>query len=143
LVVASASSVNLIVAALQLKLVESVLRAIQAPNPLAPGGSAGRAEECCDRYCPGTIRPEPRYLPRHVIVPTPRYLPRHVIQPMPRIESDSLPRVESKGPNITPGPQPPWKVLPWQEPALAPNVIKIIIRQPDMVGKGNLIDLFL
>lgn len=140
---ASASSVNLIVATLQLRLVESVLRAIQAPNPLAPGKSSGRTEECCDRYCPGSIRPEPRYLPRHVIVPTPRYLPRHVIQPMPRIDAQCLPRAESKGPNITPGPQPPWKVLPWQEPALPANVIKIIIRQPDMVAKGNLIDLFL
>ncbi|HEY1921329.1 MAG TPA: hypothetical protein VGG44_01080 [Tepidisphaeraceae bacterium] len=139
----STSSVALIAAALQLKLVESVLRAIQAPNPLAPGGSLGKSEHCCDQFCPGTLRPEPRYLPRHVIVPTPRYLPRHVIQPTPRIEVDCLPRTESKAPNITPGPVPPWKVLPWQEPAQPANVIKIIIRQPDMVGKGNLIDLFM
>jgi len=81
-----------------------------------------------------------------VIVPTPRYLPRHVIQPTAQADVECLPRGVTKGPNITPGPPPPWKVLPGKEwgaePALPANVIKIIIRQPDMVGKGNLIDLF-
>lgn len=139
----SVSNANLIAATLQLQLVQSLLRAIQAPNPLGPGGSLGSGERCCDRYCPSPVQPEPRYLPRHVIVPTPRYLPRPVIHPMPRIEPQCPPRVESKGPNITPGPPPPWKALPWQEPSPPPNVIKIAIRQPDIVTKGNLIDLFL
>ncbi|MGD0461547.1 MAG: hypothetical protein ABSB74_03560 [Tepidisphaeraceae bacterium] len=137
------SSVNLIAATIQLQLVQSLLRAIQAPNPLTAGGSPCPEAWCCDRYCPGPIQPEPQYLPRHVIVPTPRYLPRPVIHPMPRIEPQCPPRVEAKPPNITPGPPPPWKVLPWQEPSPPPNVIKITIRQPDIVGKGNLIDLFL
>jgi hypothetical protein len=145
--VSAISNINLIVATLQLELVQSLVGAIRkADAESAAQLSAGRAlAEGRDRYCPGPITPGPRYLPRPVIHPTPRYLPRPVIHPTPRVAPQcpppSCPRV--KAPEITPAPPPPWKILPGQEPALPPNVIKIFIRQPDIVGKGALIDLFL
>jgi hypothetical protein len=98
-----------------------------------------------DAYCPRTITPEPRYLPREVLHPTPRYLPRPVLHPYPAVEPSPLPPPYPKTtvPHITAGPQPPWKILPWQEPSPPPNVIKVIVHPPDMLTKGTLIDLFI
>jgi hypothetical protein len=144
--VTAGSNVNLIVAALGLQEVRSVLSAIRTADLESAKFSANRIPaESCDRYCPGAIRPEPRYLPRQLIHPTPRYLPRPVIHPTPRFEPAGPPAGSSKTtpPNLTPAPPPPWKTLPWHEPVVPPNVIKVIIRPPDIAGKGMLIDLFL
>ncbi|HEX4053039.1 MAG TPA: hypothetical protein VHX86_02115 [Tepidisphaeraceae bacterium] len=142
---ASTSSISLIVATLGLQEVQSVLAAIRTADLQSAARLSGgvAAAQPCDRYCPGSISPQARYLPRPVIHPTPRYLPRPVIHPQPRIEPQCPPRPETKAPNITPPPPSPWKTLPWQEPVPAPNVIKMIIRPPDIAGKGMLIDLFL
>jgi hypothetical protein len=138
------SSANLIAATLQLQLVQSVLGAIRAAD------RQGAARFACpeqpgDRFCREVVTPEPRFLPRPVIHPTPRYLPRPVIHPTPRIEEPCVPPPchKAKVPHITAGPQPPWKTLPWQEPAASPHVIKMIVRAPDTVTKGTLVDLFL
>jgi hypothetical protein len=98
-----------------------------------------------DTYCPRTITPEPRYLPRQVLHPTPRYLPRPVLHPSPRVEPSPLPPPIPRAsvPHITAGPPPPWKILPWQEPPRPLNVIKMVVRPPDMLTKGMLIDLFI
>lgn len=98
-----------------------------------------------DNYSPRTITPEPHYLPRQVLHPTPRYLPRPVLHPSPRVEPSfcASPSPKSGLPHIAAGPQPPWKILPWQEPTPPPDVIKMIVRLPDSVTKGTLIDLFM
>jgi hypothetical protein len=142
--VAAVSNVNLLVASLDLQLVQSLLGAIRA----ADRHSAAQlpvAVSPVDSYCPRPVlHPTPRYLPRPVLHPTPRYMPRPVIHPRPRVEpSCSAPCPKASVPHITAGPQPPWKILPWQEPAAPPNVIKITVRPPDMLTMGNLIDLFL
>ncbi|MGD0139216.1 MAG: hypothetical protein ABSD28_10085 [Tepidisphaeraceae bacterium] len=143
--VAAVSNVNLLVASLDLQMVQSLLGAIRAADRHG-AGQLPVAVSPIDSYCRRpVIHPQPRYLPRPVLHPTPRYLPRPVIHPQPRVEPpcSSPPCPKSSVPHITAGPQPPWKILPWQEPAAAPNVIKIIMRPPDIVTKGNLLDLFL
>jgi hypothetical protein len=143
--VPSASSVNLLVATLSLIEVRSVLNAIHR----ADAETAARLPTILDArfvdsFVHETITPAPRYLPRQIIHPTPRYLPRPVVHPFPRVEpSHPLPPCSTaRTPHITAGPQPPWKILPWQEPPKPASVIKVTVRPPDMLTKGTLIDLF-
>ena len=144
---AAVSNVNLLVASLQLQLTQSIITAIRTADltTAAQRGSPGCAVDtfcCCERRA---ITPQPRYLPRRVLHPTPRYLPRPVLHPRARIEPLPAPPAgpSAKTPKITAGPQPPWKTVPWQEPLPPADVIKIVVRQPDTVTKGTLIDLFL
>jgi len=143
--VSTVSGASLIAATLNLQLVQSVLSAIRTADLYSASHSFPRGAWCCDRYCPGPITPQTRYLPRPVIHPRPRYLPRPVLHPRPRIEPlpPPPPAPSAKVPHITAGPPPPWKTLPWQEPAATPNVVKMFVRAPDTVTKGTLIDLFL
>lgn len=144
---AAVSNVNLLVATLQLQLTQSIIAAIRTADltTAAHRGSPGCPVDtfCCGGR--GTITPEPRYLPRRVLHPTPRYLPRPVLHPRARIEPRPVPppAPSAKTPTITAGPQPPWKTVPWKEPLPAADVIKVVVRQPDTVTKGTLIDLFL
>ena len=142
----SVAPAGLLVAAIDLQIVQSVLSAIHnADAESAAARGPTLANPNCDTYCPQTtITPEPRYLPRPVLHPTPRYLPRPVLHPTPRVEpADYLPPAPSaRVPHIIAGPQPPWDIQPWQEPAVPPNVIKVIVRPSDTVTKGTLIDLF-
>jgi hypothetical protein len=141
--VSTVSNVSLILATLELQQTQLLLAAIRTAD-IQSHVNAATGTLPGDQYCPGTISPSPRYLPREVIHPTPRYLPRPVLHPTPRVEPQPpvcpTPKIDPT--HITPGPQPPWKVLPWQEPTPPADVIKITLRQPDIVGKGNLIDLF-
>jgi hypothetical protein len=143
--VSALSNVSVLVAAIGLQEVQSVLNAIHN----ADAYSAARLQTSADpidSYCPRpALTPEPRYLPRQVIHPTPRYLPRPVLHPTPRTEPSPLPPPNLKAdvPHITAGPQPPWKIQPWQEPPRPPDVIKVVVRPPDMLTKGSLIDLFI
>jgi hypothetical protein len=147
--VAAVSNVNLIVASLQLQLVQSVIAAIRtadltsAAHNLGGGGQGAGDSFCCGER--RAITCEARYLPRPVLHPTPRYLPRPVLHPSPRVAANVLPAQcpSAKTPHITPGPPPPWKTLPSAEPAAAASVIKIVVRPPDTMTKGTLIDLFL
>ncbi|HWB53383.1 MAG TPA: hypothetical protein VG722_04295, partial [Tepidisphaeraceae bacterium] len=82
----SAGSASLLVAAADLRMIQSLIAAIDAPAPgLAAGGSWSTPAA---RYEPRpVIHPTPRYLPRPVLHPTPRYLARPVIHPTPRYEN--------------------------------------------------------
>ena len=143
---ASTSSISLIVATLGLQEVQSVLAAIRTADLQSAArlsGGVAAAQPMRSVLSRIDFAAGGADLPRPVIHPTPRYLPRPVIHPQPRIEPQCPPRPETKAPNITPPPPSPWKTLPWQEPVPAPNVIKMIIRPPDIAGKGMLIDLFL
>jgi hypothetical protein len=143
------SSVNFIVASLQLQLVQSLISAIRTADlTSAAHNAAGGSPNPADSFCCGdgrSITCEPRYLPRPVLHPTPRYLPRPVIHPQPRVAPSPLPPPipSAKTPHITPGPPPPWKTLPCGEPGAAQSVIKMIVQRPDTLTKGTLIDLFL
>jgi len=137
------SNVNVIVATLQLQQVQSLLRAIHRADAQSIRHN-GSASNRCDEFCRDTITPTPRYLPRPIVHPTPRYLPRPVVHPTPKINSEPTPHIYHKAniPHIIAAPQPPWKVLPWEEPNPPANVIKVQMRPSDIIGKGNLIDLF-
>jgi hypothetical protein len=140
------SSANLIAATLNLQLVNSVLRAIRVADRAAIREDVVLTEPCRDRFCCGVWWRHPCYLPRRVIHPTPRYLPRPVLHPTPRVEEPCCPPPccpSAKVPHLTPGPQPPWKTMPWQEPVRPASVIKMIVRAPDTQSKGTLVDLFL
>ena len=149
------SSVGLVVAALDLKLVRLVRAAMQ--NGVG-GGSAGGA---------GLVRPQPVVEPRRRIEPEPQFEPRPRVRPEPMFEPraklfgavpslgcrdacvPTTPTEPVEKATHSPSPiEPPWKVRPWEEmrdAAVAPPVrkIKVIQVRPDIQCKGSVIDLFI
>lgn len=146
---------DLVAAVLDLELVRLLRQAIRvadlsghkACDILGPGD----CHDECDRYEPcHHVCPEPKYEPRRHIHPTPVIEPRKVLHPAPRVveseqelscpaECDAeCPRPGSESPI-----QPPWKVLPWQEPAKPAVKIKVVRYRPDIIHKGSLIDFFI
>lgn len=139
------SSINLIVAAMDLSLVRLVRDAMRTADNSA-AGVASTHPAACDRFESRNLHPTPVYEPRRVLHPTPRYEPRPVLHPTPRVEcppvdreSDCEPKPQAKTNPI----QPPWKVMPWQNPPELPPVIKIVLKNPDVHRSGRLIDCFI
>jgi hypothetical protein len=142
-----ASNVSLIVASLGLAEVQAVTGAIRAAD-LASATQAGPVGNlpAADGLVPQRVHPNPCYAQRQIIHPTPRYLPRPVLHPTPRVEPEGCAAScgKSPPPHITPGPPPPWEILP-QAATVVPNAqnIKIVPCQPDYIDRGRLIDLFM
>lgn len=140
------SNVTLLVAALDLKLVQLVRGAMRAADEAGAKELGGLVRE--PEFRPRQIiHPEPRYEQRPVIHPEPRYEARPVIHPTPRVVEPPpavcSPCPEHK-PRITPSPfVPPWKVLPWENPPQPLLKVKVIKLKPDIVRKGSLIDCFI
>jgi hypothetical protein len=138
----------LIPALAQLEVVTLLTQAMTAVNASANcGGLPGPLPErdlCCEPRAGYCVAQHVCYAPRHVIHPTPRYLPRPVIHPTPLVEPDDSPVPCNPLPMcpIAAGPQPPWKTLPWQDPVPPAPIIKIVVRQPDMLTRGTMIDFF-
>ena len=152
-VVGLESSVGLVVAALDLKLVRLVRAAMQ--GGAGPAGGLG-----------GTVHPAPVIEPRRRIEPDPVIEPRPHVRPEPEFTprqrlgggglrcdcyQQSAPTsaepVEKVSRSTSPI-EPPWKVLPWELPLDSHRVrplrkIKVIQPPPDMQCKGSLIDLFI
>lgn len=124
-------------------MTQSVLSAIRTADLSQAGNKPVQVDQFCPRPCL-TLDPRPNYAPRRILHPTPRILPRPVLHPTPRFEPLPPPQPSPKtcGPHIVAAPPPPWKSLPSVEQSPTTNVIKIAVRQPDTIGKGNLIDLF-
>ena len=146
--VAIGSNVSLLVAALDLKLVQLVRQAMRAADQQAgaPASALGPAPTPEPRR---VIHPEERFEPRPVIRPTPRFEPRPVIYPKPRIaprpvRGDPAPAetVVRKEPAELPL-QPPWAKLPWQNPPSPAPKIKLAPPHPDIVRRGELLDFFI
>lgn len=143
---------SLIVASLDLQLVRLLRDAIQTADLHAGRGKSahplGPDPTLIERRF--RIEPEPEILPRERIEPDPRIEPRRVIRPADRFEpSDGadviLVPVECYKPCKKHALEPPWKVLPWEQPmpcAVRPK-IKVEVRPPDIVHKGTLIDMFI
>jgi len=142
------ASANLLVAALDLKLVKQLRDAIRTAD-IAGGkfGPRGSFFEPAATLEPRrSITPEPRIEPRPVIHPTPRFEPRPVIHPTPRLEFLTSTSPASSEPNHCPrtGPiLPPWKKPVWEIPMPPPPHIKLVRYRPDIHHKGSLIDLFI
>jgi hypothetical protein len=132
-----------IVAALDLKLVRLLREAMRGADAAAGKGPLGTARRVLARR----VEPEPRIEPRHVIRPEPRFEPRPVVHPEPKLPAapaPTAPPLEPEKPCKTESPiRPPWKVLPWQTPVQPAPKVKLIIRRPDIVSKGSLLDFFI
>jgi hypothetical protein len=143
----------LAVAALDLNLVR-LLRAA-----MRPGGPCG-----CGPL--DLIHPGARFEPRKRVEPTPLIEPRPHVRPEPVFE----PRMKVRGaggaeccggcaqvapaaPEAAPRPltsplEPPWKVRPWEDRAVADRPrpvrkIKVVMTRSDSYCKGSVIDLFI
>lgn len=145
------SSVNLIVATLDLQLVRLVRGAMRAAD--AAGDSSRLIHPA-----PSAL-PRDRHEPEPAIEPRLRHQPDPVIEPAPNLRAGE--RVWAYEQCVSPvGPEsaeqvarstspiePPWKVLPWEDsPPPAPRVVrtvKVLISRPDIPSKGSVIDLFI
>jgi hypothetical protein len=140
------STISLLVASLDLKLVQLIRDAIRTTDL---SGAAAR----------GDLIPEPEFLPRRHIEPTPEIEPRRHFHPTPIYEARPIihpqPRVEPAPPIIFPETEPeklckslsplppPWKIPPWENPPQPLLKVKLIKSKPDTVRKGSLIDCFM
>jgi len=149
------SSANLIVAALDLKLVR-LLRAAMRGGDCCPGVGCNRLIGPEKRFEPRRrIHPEPVIEPRPRHTPEPRFEPRPVHRPAEVVgvrpggcpPCPELTRADAKLPGSPI--QPPWKVLPWQDPAAELSRprpvqrVKVLIGRPDIFLKGGVIDIFI
>jgi hypothetical protein len=138
------SNIALVVASLDLKLVQLLRQAIRVTD------LSGAKEN-------GSLTPSISILPRRHIEPTPLIEPRRHIHPQTTYEARTVihpqPRVEPPPP-ICPAPEPcphkdkspfvpPWKVMPWENPPQPALKVKLIKLRPDIVRTGSLIDCFL
>jgi hypothetical protein len=147
------SSVNLLVASLDLQLVRLLRSAIRVADLSSGRGLSasglGPAPniEPRRRFCP-----EPDIEPRRVIRPEPRIEPRQVIHPEPRIECNP-PQTAYSLEAIDPASmqaicnhrspiEPPWRVLPWEQPLPPQPVFKIMVKRPDIQPRGRLLNVF-
>ena len=146
-----ASSIDVIVAALDLKEVQLLVRAMRNADAQAARSRGGLSQQPAATTLSPT-EPAARFEPRPVIHPTPRYEPRPVIHPKPRIEPCELnqccrppappPIVVEKVPAELPL-QPPWKTLPWENPPQPAPKVKLACYHPDIIRKGLLLDSFI
>ena len=137
--------INLLVAALDLKLVKLIRGAIRHAD--AAGAKTASRE------------PAATYEPRRVVHPEPVYRERRVIHPTPRIEIRRVEHLSKTCPNVipacpaisTPEPahhtksplDPPWKTLPWKNPPKPGHIVKVFQHRPDMPSSGSILDCFL
>jgi len=143
------SRVDVLAAALDLKVVQLVRQAIRAADAQArPNGLPGPAPGAQPRP---VIHPTPRFDPRPVIHPSPRFDPRPVLHPQSSIEQDRLACdrclngnevVVYKSPTEQPL-QLPWKSAPWENRTPPAPKIKLARPHPDIIHKGTLLDFFI
>src|SRR5712691_9797899 len=111
--------------------------------------AAIRTADQASRPAGRQFAPEDRFEPRRVIHPEPRFEPRRVHHPTPRFEPRPVERVSKTSPDVAPACsapcaperprigkspiQPPWMVLPWENPAPPAQVVKVVIHRPDNV----------
>ncbi len=129
---------------MELSVVQLIRQAIRTADlsSAAAGGQVGSAVIEPRRH----LQPEPQIEPRQHFHPTPVYERRPVIHPQPRVEQLALASPpEIPTPHITrpENPiQPPWKVLPWENPSQSRQTIKIVVHRTDVTHKGMMLDLF-
>lgn len=144
---AISASVDLLVAALQLKEVQLLRAAMRAADQQGKQGGTLPGPAPTPEPRP-RVRPEPLYLPREVIHPTPRYEPRPVIHLTPRIETCrcSCPPAPPVVIRQEPGELPlkaPWQTPAWAIPPQPSPKIKLARYHPDIPAKGVLLDYFI
>lgn len=140
------SEASLIVAAMDLSLVRTLRQAIRTADLSQAAYNQQRTGPAAIYEPRQHIHPEPLYEPRPHIYPSPRYEARPIIHVHPRVEQQALDcplktpaPAASKPENPT---QPPWKVLPWENPLQPCQPIKVHPHHTDLTHKGMMLDLF-
>jgi hypothetical protein len=116
--------------------------------------AATGGQSCCsnrsDQFCESTIEPRPRLHPtptidpRPHVHPAPRFDPRPVIYATPAANRDEFVSTSPSRPiKSAPVFQPPWRVLPWEKIVPPAPKLKLIIKPPDLAGRGSLFDVFI
>ncbi len=149
------SSVGLIVASLDLRLVRLVRAAMHPNNGSQGPGGPDRLIVPAPNVAPRQ-RPhaEPAVEPRPRVRPEPVFEPRAVLRPVNEASigrGDVCVIVEVEKADATSGGspiEPPWKVLPWENPpaprfARPVQKVKVVNGRPDIISSGTLIDLFI
>ncbi len=144
----------LIVAAADLKVVQLVRRAMLVAD-LTVAAELG-ADRCCrrrDDKCEPCGWPEPAIAPCQPATPLPnvdRYEPScrplgtvYGARPTPPAPPPvEVVVVRERDPMESPL-QPPWKVLPWENPAQPAPKVKVVRYTPDRVSSGTILDCFI
>lgn len=149
------SSVGLIVASLDLRLVRLVRAAMHPGNgPQGPGGPDGLIVPAPAVAPRQRLASEPVVEPRPRVTPEPVFEPRPVLRPINDasigrgdacvvVEVERVEKTSSGSPI-----EPPWKVLPWENPPPPRPVrpvqrVKVVTGRPDISSSGTVIDLFI
>jgi hypothetical protein len=147
------SRVSLIVASLDLQLTRLLRQAIRSADIASGRGQPVTALGPAPTAPPpfgSTVRPPPEIEPRQQIEPAPRFEPRPVIgvcacasrDVNPSPPPPEAPR-EPEEPRLARSPiEPPWKQLPWENPAPIAPKVKVIVKPPDLQKTGTVFDLF-
>lgn len=134
---------SLIVATMDLKAVQLVRQAMRAADLGAGAGGCvgfGPAAHFQPRL---QIHPTPLIESRPHIHPTPRFEPRPVYHPTPAVQPQAAAPQTPEPARITASHiQPPWKLLPWENPPQPAPTLKVVLRRPDVVRRGILLDMF-
>jgi len=141
------ANANLLVAALDLKLVQLLRGAIRAADQ---GARSGLPFQLTPTPEPRPhIHPQPVFEPRPHIHPTPYFERRPVYHPTPRYEQAKLAckcqepqEVVVNKPAVEQPLSPPWKTKPWENPPQPAPKVKVTKYRPDIVHKGSLLDFF-
>jgi hypothetical protein len=154
---------SLVVATSDLQLVQDVIGAIRAADANEQAANAGRIppipptpapaqpapsnSRSCDSVCCGVGNEN-----RRAVDLSPCYKPDRVSRwtlphAKPRLALEVCAQRAAVAPvadHPTKSPiQPPWAVLPWQQPPKQIVQVKVIHRHTDIVTKGSLIDVFI
>jgi hypothetical protein len=141
----------LITATLDLQLVRLLRQAMRtadiASGKCQPVVALGPAPNCAVAHDHFAVDPTPRFEPRPVIHPTPRFEPRPRIHPCEAPRPKPLPvevvAIPVEQPHAARSPiEPPWKVLPWQNPPPPAPSLKVLIHPVDVASKGSILDVF-
>ena len=145
-----ATQATLVVAALDLKLVQLLRGAMRAAD-LGAAASKG-----VDRITPAAVYEPARHVhltpviePREHIRAAPCREPAKVVvtrSEQPRLAlaiSECRSGCEAAAPPAKSPVEPPWKVLPWRQPPKMVVNVKWVKVQPDIINKGSLIDCFI
>jgi hypothetical protein len=144
---------SLLAATLDLKLVESLINAIRTADLTTAAELGTRSGVPSSAPAPGAD-----CQPRPVVEPRIKYHPEPYFEPRPIFYYSTTPvqgscrgpvevNVECVGPGRVPDCelpfQPPWKVLPWQNPPPVILKVKVVGHRPDEAQKGLMVDLFI
>ena len=144
---------SLVIATMDLKAVQSVVTAMRIAD-LSCAAEIGKALH--DRYEPGRVfHPDNYYAPRRVFHPEPRIEQRAaLLDPAPQRLALQAPSNSDSAPTTCPCDvgalgqpkhtiQPPWSKVPWHDPMPQRPVVKVVVRPPDVVRTGKLIDFYM